>query len=144
MNKVRDIFHRICYVNHGQDFVAGWERRAECVSTQTLTRLHAALQQQGREEEIAMTCRYCRAANSDGEHRCQRCGRRLDTSDARPSRTPYAHTATAPALDERPEPTARESRRKPEFVAVPGGAAEPRKRSWQPSLFGMRDLGQVV
>ncbi|HZU24324.1 MAG TPA: RDD family protein [Bryobacteraceae bacterium] len=90
-----------------------------------------------------MTCRYCRAANSDGEHRCQRCGRRLDEHGAY-AEAPYTHTATAPALDSRPESAPQPRRRTPELETVPGGATGPRQRSWQPSLFGTRDLGRVV
>jgi len=91
-----------------------------------------------------MTCRYCRAANSEGDSRCRRCGRRLDAADSSYSETPYAHAATAPALHERTAGPAPESRQKPEFVSMPGGATGRRKKSWQPSLFGMRDLGRVV
>jgi uncharacterized RDD family membrane protein YckC len=91
-----------------------------------------------------MTCRYCRAANSEGEPRCQRCGRRLHGPVSYED-MPYAHAATAPALDERvasaPQP---ERRRAPELQSVPGGATAPRHTSWQPSLFGTRGMGRVV
>jgi len=90
-----------------------------------------------------MICRYCRSTNSESEHRCQRCGRRLE---ARYANAPYAHAATAPKLEVRhaaaPAPSARSA---PEFVATPGGATGPRPApSWQPSLFGTRELGRVV
>lgn len=90
-----------------------------------------------------MTCRYCRAANSEAEHRCQRCGRRLDGEPSY-SDAPYQHTAAAPALHERVETARAEKPPAPAFQTVPGGATEPRQRSWQPSLFGTREMGRVV
>lgn len=45
-----------------------------------------------------MNCPYCRAFNPADEHRCQRCGRRLDET-ASPYRTAYTRSATAHALD---------------------------------------------
>jgi uncharacterized RDD family membrane protein YckC len=48
-----------------------------------------------------MQCRYCRAWNSDEEHRCVRCGRRLHLANARPAPDTYPiQTATAPAMAE--------------------------------------------
>lgn len=91
-----------------------------------------------------MICRYCRAANSESEHRCQRCGRRLDAHSG--AEAPYTRTATAPQLDPRyVAAAAAAGRSKTEFVATPGGATGPRATpSWQPSLFGTRILGRVV
>lgn len=46
-----------------------------------------------------MHCRYCRAWNSEDEHRCIRCGRRLHLANARPAPDTYPiQTATAPDL----------------------------------------------
>lgn len=72
-----------------------------------------------------------------------RCGRRLEAVAY--AAVPYNHAATAPALDEKTAPAPQQARRSaPDLVAVPGGATEPRQRSWQPSLFGTRDMGRVV
>jgi len=53
-----------------------------------------------------MECRYCKAWNSDDDHRCRRCGRRLRPSIARaaPDIYPTIQTATAPSLAEFYEP----------------------------------------
>src|SRR5579872_6658669 len=76
-----------------------------------------------------MNCPYCQASNVAGEHRCQRCVRRLDGS-AHMSQA-YGRDATARALQvdsqENPE-------RKPE--AQPGTAR--RRLPFQPSLFQTR------
>src|SRR5213595_2016004 len=49
-----------------------------------------------------MECPFCRASTGADEHRCRRCGRRLDASSAgnRPSSHAPITTATAPALVE--------------------------------------------
>jgi uncharacterized RDD family membrane protein YckC len=44
-----------------------------------------------------MNCPYCQASNVAGDHRCQRCGRRLDSSNPY-LRQAYGRTATAHAL----------------------------------------------
>ena len=53
-----------------------------------------------------MNCPYCQASNVAGEHRCQRCARRLDSTNA-PSGQAYGREATARALQveaqEKPE-----------------------------------------
>src|SRR5579884_2197581 len=90
-----------------------------------------------------MTCRYCRAANSEAELRCHRCGRRLDEHGSHVD-APYAHGATAPALHTRAEAAPEPRKMTPEFQTVPGGGTGTRERAWQPSLFGTRDMGRVV
>ncbi len=90
-----------------------------------------------------MTCRFCRATNGDDDHRCHRCGRRLDAA----ARTYPVNThATAPALrmeeHEAPQERVRE-RARPEVLAggdPSGSAARP---ALQRSLFP-RDLPRVV
>jgi len=91
-----------------------------------------------------MICRYCRAANSESEHRCQRCGRRLEARSY--ADAPYVHASAAPQLEPRyAAVSAPSARSAPELVTMPGGASEPRRApSWQPSLFGTRMLGRVV
>ncbi len=56
-----------------------------------------------------MECRYCRTVNSEDEHRCCKCGRRLQLYTATPSVHTYppVTTATAPALERHREPDPR-------------------------------------
>ena len=80
-----------------------------------------------------MNCPYCRASNIPDDHRCQRCGRRLDTTPqgayARPS---YGRAATAPALhyEAETEPGSSAS-----STAAPEQEGGKRKTPFQPSLF---------
>jgi uncharacterized RDD family membrane protein YckC len=68
-----------------------------------------------------MECRYCRATNSEEEHRCTRCGRRLHNANARPAPDAHPiHTATAPALAEWQRPVD-ESAAPPDLAAEPSG-----------------------
>ena len=89
-----------------------------------------------------MNCVYCREWNAEGEHRCQRCGRRLHIPQApigaaRQPRTgapnqPYSRGAVAE------QPTS-------EPLPAPGRRSERhRGPAWQPHLFGTRDMGQVL
>src|SRR5271165_3270802 len=94
-----------------------------------------------------MTCQFCQTWNTDEEHRCRRCGRRLNAASTRisPDTYPIAataraqvyDTATAPALNHvpveetRPEP--KPVRREPE--PVPSG---------QPLLFDVAAESRVV
>lgn len=82
-----------------------------------------------------MECRYCQTSNSQDDHRCRRCGRRL------PNTPVYVgSSAAAPALvydaSEQPE-VAR--------TAFPD-AAPPARRpiTYQPSLFSSREVPRVV
>jgi uncharacterized RDD family membrane protein YckC len=69
-----------------------------------------------------MNCPYCRASNVPDEHRCQRCGRRLDSTEvARPA---YGREATARALQFEVAPEPRDRERAPS--------------PYQPSLFSTR------
>jgi uncharacterized RDD family membrane protein YckC len=56
-----------------------------------------------------MNCLYCRHSNPEGEHRCERCGRRLQAAPARPAPDHYVSfqaTALAPAPSFDAEPAA--------------------------------------
>src|SRR5271170_324756 len=86
-----------------------------------------------------MTCQFCQTWNSDEEHRCRRCGRRLNSASTRISPDTYpiaataraqvVETATAPALN-RTSPSPAETRPDPK----PG----------QPFLFDLPSESRVV
>ncbi len=75
-----------------------------------------------------MECRYCRAVNSEDEHRCRKCGRRLipSTGERPAHRYGPVTTATAPALQPRHEAEARTN-------PAPARATAP--RGYQRTLF---------
>ena len=75
-----------------------------------------------------MNCQYCRASNTPDDHRCQRCGRRLEDSANPYSRPAYGRGATARVLD---------SVAPPESVTDVDENA-PRVVPTQPSLFSTR------
>ncbi len=82
-----------------------------------------------------MECRYCQTSNSEDDHRCRRCGRRLKSGPV------YVGTSAAPALkydaSERPRVALRTS--------VDSAPAQARKPiTYQPSLFASRELPRVV
>ena len=81
-----------------------------------------------------MQCRYCRAWNSNEEHRCARCGRRLLVVNGRPmsDATPI-QTATAPDYVE--------YEREPQTVTAEAPPGPPRP-TYQRPLF--REMQQVV
>lgn len=84
-----------------------------------------------------MECRYCRALNSDDEHRCGRCGRRLQASVVRPAPGSYPPltTATAPAL--------LEIRQAVESIhSTPPVAEAKRRTAFQRTLF--REIPNVM
>lgn len=56
----------------------------------------ACVQAREMEWNDLITCPYCRSENSGDEHRCQRCGRRLEPDTA--SKIYFTRDATAPAL----------------------------------------------
>lgn len=83
-----------------------------------------------------MTCHYCRATNSEDEHRCRRCGRRLsgpmsETMSESRGISVQGALATAPA----PVPIRRQ-----EPVEPPPAPRHPTQRL----LFNMRDGGNVI
>ena|SRR5579864_2786 len=49
-----------------------------------------------------MNCKYCQTWNTEDEHRCTRCGRRLKIAAAVAQSYPVSRSAPALALDERP------------------------------------------
>ncbi len=59
-----------------------------------------------------MTCQFCQTWNTDDDHRCRRCGRRIRTSPGRisPRTYPIAATATAPDLEFDEQPSERNRR----------------------------------
>lgn len=82
------------------------------------------------------TCMYCRAQNAEDDHRCHRCGRRLQF--APPPGVLQLPTKAATALRLQPQPPAHE----PE----PAEAAPQAQRpiTYQRSLFSSREVPQVV
>ncbi len=88
-----------------------------------------------------MTCRYCQAQNSEGDHRCLRCGRRLESGTARPapavypvargSAEPAPETAPVPAQAPRPN-----DRPRPEEVVRTG--------PYQPGLFAAAEMRGAI
>lgn len=95
-----------------------------------------------------MICHYCRSENSDDDHRCQRCGRRLQSTQpltpaqAMPT-VPYSRSAAAHALapSGMPENVASPSLRE----AAPEETAPQRSSvQYQRALFSNRELPQVV
>ncbi len=78
-----------------------------------------------------ITCPYCAAPNGEDEHRCQRCGRRIEESS---SPVYYLRDATAPALSvvARPE------------TEAPAPAPAPRTVQYQPPLFAHREIQPLV
>jgi len=90
---------------------------------------------------VNITCGYCRATNSEEDHRCSRCGRRLQTTPSQGNAAAYgaSNMATARAI----RPIA-----EPDPVAAPQPAPEPEalpKRSvYQRQLFSYREVPQVV
>jgi len=121
-----------------------------------------------------MECRYCQAANSDDDHRCHRCGRRLPTgpvytgsSAAAPvldrraapvlenSAAAVLQRSAAPALHKealetrhsrpRPVPLQAEAHRASLAPERPLEPSAPRRSAaYQPSLFTSRELPLVV
>lgn len=87
-----------------------------------------------------MECRYCRATNAEDDHRCRRCGRRLQTGPVY-----MGSSAAAPVLQ--PVEAARPTRQASNWTE-PHRSAEPsaprRAVNYQPSLFPARELPLVV
>jgi uncharacterized RDD family membrane protein YckC len=110
-----------------------------------------------------MECRYCQAANTDDDHRCRRCGRRLrpNLTVTEPVYTgssaaaPVLHERTAPVLRERAAPILQERSgavlqpletitHRTEPHRPPEPSAPRRALAYQPSLFTSRELPLVV
>jgi uncharacterized RDD family membrane protein YckC len=83
-----------------------------------------------------MECRYCQTSNSEDDHRCRRCGRRLRTGPVY-----VGSSAAAPAL----QYDASERPRVARPAAVTSAPPQARKPiTYQPSLFTSRELPRVV
>jgi uncharacterized RDD family membrane protein YckC len=103
-----------------------------------------------------MECRYCQAANSDDEHRCRRCGRRLRMSPVytgSSAAAPVLQERAAPVLHERAAPVLhavetssplRQAAHWTESHRSPEPSAPRRPITYQPSLFTSRELPLVV
>lgn len=81
-----------------------------------------------------MTCQFCQTWNTDDDHRCRRCGRRIRTSPGRisPRTYPIAATATAPQIDFEAIPQART---RPEASRSANQPRAEASSSPQPMLF---------
>jgi uncharacterized RDD family membrane protein YckC len=91
-----------------------------------------------------MECRYCQSANADDDHRCRRCGRRLRMGPvytAASAAAPVLEYASAPASEYAPLEVARTGR---ETHVAPQPSESRRPVTYQPSLFGSRELPRVV
>jgi uncharacterized RDD family membrane protein YckC len=97
-----------------------------------------------------MECRYCQAANTDDDHRCRRCGRRL-----RMSPVYTGSSAAAPVLQYESVPVLQYEKVRASTPSLrAGGRLEPhtppepsaprRPITYQPSLFTSRELPMVV
>ncbi|MEX2263952.1 MAG: RDD family protein [Bryobacteraceae bacterium] len=81
-----------------------------------------------------MHCRYCSARNSEDDHRCGRCGRRLKLDAAKPAPETYPVSQTHGALAAAVNPVAPAPAAKPLAPQIPS----------QPSLFDHRTKQKVV
>ena len=79
-----------------------------------------------------MNCQYCRATNSEDDHRCQRCGRRLQEGPG--AAASYSREATVRVL----EPVAQPA--EPQVAARTVGAAI----QYQRALFSQREYPSAV
>jgi len=84
-----------------------------------------------------MHCQYCRTWNDEEEHRCQRCGRRLQTPPARPAPETYPVTPTGGGLATATAPAAVTEAPRPSLSDRPDA---PR----QGSLFQAREAAKVI
>jgi len=81
-----------------------------------------------------MECRYCQTSNSEDDHRCRRCGRRLRSGPV------YVGTsAAAPVLQY-------DAGARPQVAREAAPAPSPARKpiTYQPSLFTSRELPRVV
>src|SRR5271169_1145035 len=84
-----------------------------------------------------MTCQFCQTWNTDEEHRCRRCGRRIDSVSARisPDTYPIAATARAQVFDTATAPA---------LNIAPPAEAPPEWKPGQPLLFDLPQESRVV
>lgn len=93
-----------------------------------------------------MNCSYCGSRNVEEDHRCLRCGRRLQLADARPSPDgyrsdpyPYSNVATARDL----QSLERDSESREELARLPKPPAQP-GAIYQRSLFSSKEVPRVL
>jgi uncharacterized RDD family membrane protein YckC len=79
-----------------------------------------------------MECRYCQSSNSEDDHRCRRCGRRLRNAPVY-----VGSSAAAPALNF-------DASEQSEVARTLETAAPRRPITYQPSLFSSREVPRVV
>lgn len=94
-----------------------------------------------------MVCQYCRANNDDENHRCSRCGRRMEdrSSSRRPEMFPVQNGAVAPVFDQSLRQTndvATPAR--PQLVTELAKKADRQDYSVQGSLFGPQAVGTIA
>lgn len=90
-----------------------------------------------------MNCPYCRAHNNAGDHRCSRCGRRLDEASGRPAMFPVQQSAAAPALDLAATPESLSEPQRPHLVTEPARPGSGNGGVVQPSLFGPMEVSRT-
>ena len=81
-----------------------------------------------------MECRYCQTSNSEDDHRCRRCGRRLRNTPVY-----VGSSAAAPALSYDASEQTEVAR-----TAAPEASAVRRPITYQPSLFSSREVPRIV
>ena len=92
-----------------------------------------------------MTCHYCRAQNHPEDHRCSRCGRRVeDDSARRPAMFPVQQSAAAPAIESLEAPAPLPARPGPQLVRDLPGVTPASHEVVQPSLFGPMEVAKVA
>lgn len=93
-----------------------------------------------------MTCQYCRAQNSEEDHRCSRCGRRVVDTPARPELFPVQHGSAATVVD--PQWQKKEAPAVvapgPQLVTEVSTPSMERGPSYQASLFGPQEVGPTA
>ncbi len=91
-----------------------------------------------------MNCRYCRASNTEDEHRCHRCGRRLHSATGPVPAGDYVHGAVAHDIQTRTAAPVRAPQ--PEVVARNQTAPQEAKPKsvYQRPLFGTSEMGPVL
>ncbi|HTW64023.1 MAG TPA: RDD family protein [Bryobacteraceae bacterium] len=94
-----------------------------------------------------MECRYCQFANAEDDHRCRRCGRRLQTGPVYTSSSaaaPVLHREASPVLHHETAPVLHQ-RTAPALVHTAPEPVEPRRAiTYQPSLFSSREVHRIV
>ncbi len=92
-----------------------------------------------------MNCRYCQAPNTEGDHRCTRCGRRIQSSPARSAPVYYPPTqgSALPAPEIAPSRAPVLNRAQPEVNRAQPEEA-PRALPYQPGLFTASEMRGAI